>query len=494
MARLEKNDRIKINQNEHKVSDLLKTLIYLPSQTIKNWFDQIGLSVPRQVRISVLKNTLREQVLRTRIERKTLADELNYRLSWFNEFTESQLENLLVFYNDEKLDKEFYELLWVELINYFVSKNVPEHNFSDLIDLSIKNVKDTGLKLEDTKVFNKTLSPIFFDRRNEIDGLPLEKIRPVLYKSSTLVEIRQLGTKYGVNVPKRLKKNELADIVVNELKDREQHTQDEEAKVRNMSILVLQRYAKDNDIKASTELKKEEIIEYILKNANETRETYFIPETSDVYQEEFNDLTELPDEVEPVEEEVVEVLEEPQIEEEIEAVVEKVEERVLVSQNVNLDELVAEIKLLRQAIETKETNIIVSNDEKVESSTSDRKSFDTSKVETTHLESVSYTGNKKTWKKVNKDFNNVVEDVEEIKPEPVAEQAILPNHFEVFVAKDSNRNIAEFKIFRFLLMLLVILLIIAVVAAVIAGFFLTPTTGIGFVDTIIEFLNNLFGR
>ena len=36
MARLEKNDRIKINQNEHKVSDLLKTLIYLPSQTIKN--------------------------------------------------------------------------------------------------------------------------------------------------------------------------------------------------------------------------------------------------------------------------------------------------------------------------------------------------------------------------------------------------------------------------------------------------------------------------
>ena len=72
--------------------------------------------------------------------------------------------------------------------------------------------------------------------------------------------------------------------------------------------------------------------------------------------------------------------------------------KVLVSQNVNLDELVAEIKLLRQAIETKETNIIVSNDEKVESS-SDRKSFDTSKVETTHLESVSYTGNKKTWKK-----------------------------------------------------------------------------------------------
>ena len=85
---------------------------------------------------------------------------------------------------------------------------------------------------------------------------PYKKIRPVLYKSSTLVEIRELGSKYGVEVPKRLKKNQLADIIIAELKDRGLHTDAEEAKVRSMSILVLQRYAIDNDIKASTELKK----------------------------------------------------------------------------------------------------------------------------------------------------------------------------------------------------------------------------------------------
>ena len=175
MSRLEVKDTIKVNQNNYKVGDLLKTLIYLPASALKEWFETIGLSVPRQVRITVLKEVLRENALRTRIERKTLADELNYRLSWFNEYTEIQLENLLVFYDDESLDKTYYEMLWVEFINYFLAKEVPLNRIQELIDLSIDHVKKDGLKLQNTKEFNQTLSPVFFDRKNEIDGLPLQK-------------------------------------------------------------------------------------------------------------------------------------------------------------------------------------------------------------------------------------------------------------------------------------------------------------------------------
>ena len=36
---------------------------------------------------------------------------------------------------------------------------------------------------------------MFYDEPNKIDGLSPEIFRPVLYKSSTLVEIREIGKK-----------------------------------------------------------------------------------------------------------------------------------------------------------------------------------------------------------------------------------------------------------------------------------------------------------
>jgi len=168
---------------------------------------------------------------------------------------------------------------------------------------------------------------------------------------------------------------------------------------------MMQRYAIDHDIKASTELKKEEIIEYILANAKETKESYFIPESIDVYEKEVHEVvadinppklakkepatvkaTE-PVKQEPTPEPVViqEVQEEPVVEKapepvKEEKVVEKVKEKPVeevkekavikepiqevstrveetkpqiqyVQQNIDISELVYEIKKLREAIE-----------------------------------------------------------------------------------------------------------------------------------------------
>ena len=62
--------------------------------------------------------------------------------------------------------------------------------------------------------------------------------------------------------------------IVDELRERGEHTPELETHLRGLSIIMMQRFAKDRDIKASTELKKEEIIEYILANAQETKEAY----------------------------------------------------------------------------------------------------------------------------------------------------------------------------------------------------------------------------
>jgi hypothetical protein len=375
MPKLNRESFIALGNKEMKVEEVLKTIIYLPATQIKTFFHNLGLNVPRELRIGVLKTILKDKVNETRKTRLTLADELNYRLSWFSEFTETQLENLLIFFDDPKIDRDYLQLLWIELLSYIEEKMVSPQDVKTLLDDSIKHVKAVGLDLPNMKTFNYELREIFFDGPNRIDGLPPKKFRPVLYKSSTLTEIRDLGMKYDVHVPKRLKKNELADIIIKELKDRGEYTQALEDNIRGMSVLLMQRFAIDHDIKASTELKKEEIIEYILSNAKETRETYFSPVSEEVYDKEVDQVQlEREDHHEkpvvhepiveqkpiiqekPIKEEIVEVpvVDEPILE--IKTVVEEVKKQTreqvkYVDSHVDLSEIAMEIRLLRDTIE-----------------------------------------------------------------------------------------------------------------------------------------------
>src|SRR5690606_22219941 len=161
--------------------------------------------------------------------------------------------------------------------------------------------------------FNTALDKVLFDEHNEIDGVSQEAFRPVLYKASTLTELRTIGDKFNAPIPKRLKKNEMLDIILKKLQERGELTKELEEKLRNQNIILLERYAKDHDIKVSTELKKEEIIEFILSNAKETKETYYVPSSSAVYEKQVDEVEESV-KVEPVvvvQEKIVEQQPEP---------------------------------------------------------------------------------------------------------------------------------------------------------------------------------------
>ncbi|AUD62585.1 hypothetical protein BK010_02905 [Tenericutes bacterium MO-XQ] len=453
MPRLTRDSNIKVGNKEYKVEDLLKTIIYLPDTDIKNYFIELGLTIPRELRMYVLKENLREKVVETRKSRLTMADEINYRLSWFTEFSETQLENLLVFFDDERIFRNYLEDFWTDLLGYMVEKHVPAEDMKKLYDLSVQRVKKNGLVLPDLKTYNRGLKDIFYDSFGRIDGLAPQKLRPVLYKSSTLGEIRDLGTKYGVNVPRRLKKSELAEIIINELKDEGKYTEELEKKIKAMSVIVMQRYAVDHDIKASTELKKEEIIEYVLKHAEETKETYFVPQSLEEYDKEVHDVSEDVVKEEPKKEEpketVVEtvdeekqeepetpeeqveekqeepediVVEEPIIEQDIEKVETKIEveekqEVKYVAQSLNLDELVKEIKLLREAIEKRQIEKPVEKEEEkpivVQPETvvqddlepealEDAQTMEITQQEAIILNSAEFYGDKKLYKKLQK--------------------------------------------------------------------------------------------
>lgn len=283
MKKLEKNSVVVIGNNEVKISEILPRVISLPARSILNYFKTLGLMFPRSLRVDALKEVISPYVYNEKPHVTPLSDELLYRLRWFETFSETQLVNLLPVFEDGILFDEYKETLWLNILEYMLKKQVSSENFETLFRITKGLEKVPPLERLEEKKYNDVLNSLFFDYDNCIDGLTTEIFRPVVYKCSTLGEVREIGKKYGVNVPRRLRKKELVEIILEEITDRGELTPELETEIQNMTVIPLQRFAKNNNIKVSIELKKEEIIEYILKNAQQTKGTYFKPQ-ADSYQ------------------------------------------------------------------------------------------------------------------------------------------------------------------------------------------------------------------
>ncbi|MDY0277051.1 MAG: hypothetical protein RBQ97_03100 [Acholeplasma sp.] len=459
MPKYERDSKITILKKEKNVDEILKTLINYPADQVVAFFQNIGLSFPREIRIAVLRGVLRGPVLKVRNERASLADEINYRLGWFNQFSEIQLVNLFSLFKDAELEKLYFEELWLSLLEYATDKRISENDFDRLIMDSVNHAKKDGIKAADAVSYNTVLDPLFFDKKDQIDGLTQDVIRPVLYKSSTITEIRELGLKYGVNVPKRLKKNELIDIVVKELKERNEHTPELEEKIKGMNILLIQRFAINNKIKASTELKKEEVIEYILLNANETKETYFVPSPT-VYEVEANQLGESMPELDTV---VEDTNDETTLEDTLEDAEVALEEAV-----ENLEE--TELAPGKPVVVT----------ERVVQVAAPREGIDVSTIEETYLNVVEYHGTKpkKYIRQLQEDYN--VDEDDEVETKEKVYQV------EFLGLDKKKRSFGRF-IGKLLIFLLALVLILALILVIYSA--LTPNGGVAAID---NFLNKLF--
>ena len=289
MNLLKLNSDINLSKNSYLVSDIVKSLTHLDAIDIVSFMTSLKLNIPRTLRIEVSKALLTSYVEETKDDRETLADEFSYRLRWFSEFSDQQYVNLLDYYNNKKLNQAFVEDLMLHVLSYLVDSGVSEAHILELHETGLsKNLRS----YEDIKSYNQVLDSIFFDEPNSIDGLSLERVRYIFFKGSTLTELREIGLKYGVDVPKRLKKAELLESVYDELKSRNEYNKQIAEELSKKTVIAIQRYAQDNKIKVSSELKKEHVIEYILEHANQTRETYFKPETnpySFVFEDEDNE-------------------------------------------------------------------------------------------------------------------------------------------------------------------------------------------------------------
>lgn len=233
-----------------------KRLVVIPTQDIKKLLQKHKIRLPQFVHTFLLKETIRAKVFEERLY-ETYTDELQFRLRGYDDFSIYPLEKLIETY---QLDFELAR--YKELLFDFLFINAKEIGYKNSFIGDLEQLQHNyTVDLETMKYsdFCAVMEDIFYPVDGYLDGLLLRDWTEELLASYTLGDLKALGKKYGVSVPRRINKAKLIEILSAKFK----LTEDESELLAKKSVLDLEIYAKEKDFKISIDLKKKDMIEYI---------------------------------------------------------------------------------------------------------------------------------------------------------------------------------------------------------------------------------------
>lgn len=234
-----------------------KTLSVIPTEDILQLLQQFNIRVPFYIHRFVLRETIYSRVFQTDLY-KSYTDEVKYRLRGFNDYSIYLLEKLLSSYNlefDAANYKEiFFNVLFLNREMYHLKPSFIE----ELEKLKYKYTVDYE-KISYLE-FISQFSAIYYEPIGYLDGVSLKILKDVLVHSCTLGDLKGLGEKYSVKVPRRINKQKLIDI----LSARFRLTKEEALLLDEKSVLELEIYAKEKGFNISIDLKKSDMVEYLI--------------------------------------------------------------------------------------------------------------------------------------------------------------------------------------------------------------------------------------
>lgn len=250
-----------ILEKNFNYEEALDTLTKVDSKFWCNLFLEVGIQIPRAINVQALTLALNKKI----VEAKNLGltDELLYRLRSYPYFTEFQLQQFFSVVFDEELFFSYKRYFGNLILQNYELLSMPE-------EILLKALNYNQNNKETFEEFEKNIFNVSYDFNGFFDGEEIDSIKEHLVKGSTTNEIRDLGQKYGLNIPKRLKKEELQAILLEELEKYGTLTKELEAKIKSSAAISLQRIAKTNGIKISIDLKKDELVYLLLREIERT--------------------------------------------------------------------------------------------------------------------------------------------------------------------------------------------------------------------------------
>ncbi|MBU1145130.1 MAG: hypothetical protein KJ971_04655 [Firmicutes bacterium] len=234
-----------------------KTLSVIPTEDLLSLIVQFKIKIPFYVHRFILRETMYPKVFQTKLY-QTYTDELKYRLRGYKDYSIFLLEKLMSDYNLD-FDAAHYKEIFFNFL--FLNRNLYnlKNNFFDELEkLKYKYTVDfEKIKYLD---FMSLFGMVFYEPVGYLDGVSLKILKDVLVHSCTLGDLKGLGEKYSVKVPRRINKGKLIEI----LAARFRLTEEESELLHAKSVLELEIYAKEKGFNISIDLKKSDMVEYLI--------------------------------------------------------------------------------------------------------------------------------------------------------------------------------------------------------------------------------------
>lgn len=241
-----------------------------------------GIRFPRADRMSVLREVLRPGIVKTRNESLTLDSRLNYRLLWFNIFSEEQLVFFIDTFDTKYLAWQYEKNLYEEIVFALAS------GYKETLEILVQELKEfenaDGSEELSMREFHNLFNEIFVDEEGEVDGLSTEEFRPIMYNSATVIQLNAIASKFGFEVPQSLKKDVLPSYITTVIKSVDPEADVQVEMFDNMTVKEMKDFALKYGFEVGSSLNKKQVIEYILMNCETTKNAYVLPESDAVYE------------------------------------------------------------------------------------------------------------------------------------------------------------------------------------------------------------------
>jgi len=251
-----KDDFIFLYSKKVKITKLVESFTVIPSVEIVKYLKNKEIYLPSYLHKSLIRKNIAPAIANAESSNK-FSDEMKIRLRHFDKFTIYQLERLASGYQLLINVTEYKKDFWDIIIRNRTELGINNLEFVKLQNLTLKYAKGEQETYEELM---KNFDDVYFEPAGYFNGCLIEEAKEVLEDATTLTEIRDLGKLYNVEIPRRINKKQLIDIVSLKLGFDEEKTAELEVK----SILEIERYAKRRKVNVSIELKKSDMIEYIL--------------------------------------------------------------------------------------------------------------------------------------------------------------------------------------------------------------------------------------
>ncbi len=257
MARNKKSeDFIYLYSKKVKITKLVQDFTVIPAHEIVKYLLNKEIYLPNYMHKALIRKNIAPAIAEGESSNK-FSDEMRFRLKWFDKFTIYQLERLASGYQLPINVTEYKKDFWDIIIRNRTELGINNLEFVKLQNLTLKYARETQESYESmVEEFNK----VYFEPDGYFDGCIIEEAQEVLSNATTLSEIRDLGKKFGVEIPRRINKKQLIDIVALKLNFDDEKREE----ISKKSILEIERYAKRRKVNVSIELKKNDMIDYIL--------------------------------------------------------------------------------------------------------------------------------------------------------------------------------------------------------------------------------------